>query len=332
MHFSIIVPVYNRPEELQEFLTSLAQTTFTEPFEVVVVEDGSTRSSASVVKEFQNRLSVAYFEKPNTGPGDSRNYGMRRAIGNYFLIFDSDCLIPADYLSVVARALRRDFVHCFGGPDAAHPRFSSLQKAISFAMTSVLTTGGVRGAAEHAGRFQPRSFNMGLSKEAFDRSGGFGDIHPGEDPDLAMRLWELGYETRLISEAFVYHKRRIDWKKFHLQVTKFGKVRPILDKRFPKHAKPAYWFPSVFIVGAMCAVFLAALGFWLPVALYLIYFVCVGLVAAVANRSLSIGFLAMVAVAVQFYGYGGGFLQSFYRIRVLKQQESAAFPELFFKK
>src|SRR5690606_18174736 len=332
MHFSIIVPVYNRPEELHEFLSSLAQTTFTEPFEIVVVEDGSTKPSASVVKTFQNVLNLNYLEKPNTGPGDSRNYGMRRATGNYFLIFDSDCLIPAGYLSIVAKALRRDFAHCFGGPDAAHPQFSSLQKAISFAMTSVLTTGGVRGGAEHAGRFQPRSFNMGLSKEAFERSGGFGDIHPGEDPDLAMRLWELGYQTRLIPEAFVYHKRRIDWEKFHLQVKKFGKVRPILDKRFPKYAKIAYWFPSVFLLGLAGAVFLAALGFWLPVWLYLIYFLCVAINAGVVNRSLSIGLLAVVAVGVQFYGYGGGFLQSFYRIRVLKQPETSAFPELFFRR
>lgn len=332
MHFSVIVPVYNRPDELSEFLESLCSTTFTEPFEVVVVEDGSTQSSVDVIRRYESRLSLSYFEKPNTGPGDSRNYGMRRARGDYFLIFDSDCLIPADYLSVVAKELRSAFAHCFGGPDAAHPGFSAVQHAINFAMTSVLTTGGVRGASQTAGKFQPRSFNMGLSKMAFEQSGGFGNIHPGEDPELTMRLWELGFETKLIPQAFVYHKRRINWQKFSLQVTKFGKVRPILDQRFPKYAKVVYWFPSLFLAGAIVSVFCGAMGFWMPVWLYLFYFMAVLVLSTVQNRSLPIGVLSVVAVGIQFYGYGSGFLQSVYKIKVLNEEAAQAFPELFFSK
>jgi glycosyltransferase involved in cell wall biosynthesis len=332
MFFSIIIPVYNRPDEVNELLTSLTQTTYAYPFEVMIVEDGSSLSCETVVAQFQSKLTISYYFKENSGPGASRNYGMQRAKGEYFLIFDSDCIIPATYLNEVMFELETNYVDCFGGPDQALKSFTPIQHAINFAMTSVLTTGGVRGGSEAITKFQPRSFNMGISKKAFEASGGFGNIHPGEDPDLAIRLWQLGFETRLFSKAFVYHKRRIDWEKFQLQVTKFGKARPILNAWYPAYAKPTFFFPTLFILGFYLACFLLIFAQDWLLKCYFAYFLIVFAVASVQNKSPFIGYLATVAVWKQFKGYGHGFLESFVKIQVLKQNPEQAFPDLFFKK
>ena len=217
-------------------------------FEVVLVEDGSTVSSKDVASSFSNKLQISYYQKENTGPGDSRNYGMRIAKGNYFIVLDSDCIIPPQYLLEVTKELEKEFVHFYGGPDAAHESFSVVQKAINYAMTSLFTTGGIRGDKKALDKFQPRSFNMGISKEVFEVTKGFGNIHPGEDPDLTFRIWNQGYQTRLFPDAFVYHKRRIDWSKFYKQVHKFGMVRPILNNWHPGTSKLTYWFPTLLCV------------------------------------------------------------------------------------
>src|SRR6187431_15653 len=256
MLFSLIIPVYNRPDEVDELLESLAKSTYEEIFEIVLVEDGSTIRCQDVAQKYGDKLDISYYYKENSGPGDSRNYGMAKARGDYFLIFDSDCIIPSNYLSEVEKALQEDYVDCFGGPDKALDSFSDIQKAINFTMTSFLTTGGIRGGSEKIGKFQPRSFNMGLSNKAFKASGGFGNIHPGEDPDLSIRLWEMGYETKLFKDSYVYHKRRIDWSKFYKQVNKFGKARPILDSWYPKYAKLTFWLPTIFCLGFVAAVVL----------------------------------------------------------------------------
>ncbi|MCS7473663.1 glycosyltransferase, partial [Myroides odoratimimus] len=247
MYFSFIIPVYNRPDEVDELLESLTKQTYKEAFEVVIVEDGSKEDSRAVVSKYEDRLEISYYYKANSGPGASRNYGMERAKGEYFIVLDSDCIIPQEYLTTVDQYLKEEYVDCFGGPDAALASFSDVQKAINYSMTSVLTTGGIRGASERIGKFQPRSFNMGISKKAFLASGGFGKIHPGEDPDLTIRLWKLGFDTQLFSKAYVYHKRRIDWNKFFIQVNKFGKARPILNQRYPETSKITYWFPALFM-------------------------------------------------------------------------------------
>ncbi|HMI08667.1 MAG TPA: glycosyltransferase [Flavobacterium sp.] len=332
MFFSLIIPVYNRPDEVRELLESLALTTFSENFEVVIVEDGSSSCCGQVVSEYKNRLDIAYYYKENSGPGDSRNFGMQKAKGDYFLIFDSDCIIPKQYLDVVSSALQLNYADCFGGPDAAMDSFSDIQKAINFAMTSIITTGGVRGGSEKLDKFQPRSFNMGISQKAFEVSGGFGNIHPGEDPDLSMRLWDLGFETRLFPQAYVFHKRRIDWEKFALQVNKFGKARPILDSWYPKYSKLTYFFPSAFIILFFIALVLMIFAQTVPVMLFVIYFTSVLLLSSFQNKSLKIGWLSVIAVWKQFYGYGTGFIESFIKIRLLKQKPQEAFPELFFKK
>jgi glycosyltransferase involved in cell wall biosynthesis len=332
MLFSLIIPVYNRPDEVEELLESLSQSDFNEDFEIVIIEDGSSLKCEEIVRKYDQKLSISYYFKANSGPGNSRNYGMEKAKGDYFIIFDSDCIIPKNYLNEVAKALKENYVDCFGGPDKALDSFSDIQKAINFAMTSFLTTGGIRGGSEKINKFQPRSFNMGLSRKAFEASHGFGNIHPGEDPDLSIRLWELGYETRLFSDAFVYHKRRIDWEKFSVQVNKFGKARPILNSWYPKYNKLTFFFPSFFIIGLVVALGLLIFNYDVLLQLYFVYFIVLFLVSTYQNKSFKIGYLSMKAVWKQFYGYGIGFLESFIKVIVLKQQPEKAFPELFFKK
>jgi len=330
--FSLIIPVFNRPQELQELLNSLLRQDYEDDFEVVVVEDGSTLTSMDVVAEFSERLQIAYFEKPNTGPGDSRNYGMQRAKGDYFIILDSDCILPPHYLSEVAYGLAEKFVHCFGGPDAAHESFTALQKAIDFSMTSFMTTGGIRGGKKSVGKFQPRSFNMGLSKEVFELTGGFGNIHPGEDPDLTFRIWKAGFESQLFSEAFVYHKRRIDWGKFYSQMKKFGTVRPILNKWHPKTRKITYWFPTLFIMGLLFAVLSAVFwGIW-PLGVYGCYFLLVFVLSTYQTRSVKVGLLSVVAACIQFTAYGIGFLKSTILVNFSHKPVEQIFPKLFFSK
>ena len=330
--FSIIVPVYNRPEEVRELLESLQAQNFTEDFEVVIVEDGSTESSEEIVNSFRENLQISYYFKENSGPGDSRNYGMQQAKGNYFIVLDSDCILPKQYLSEVDKELKKEFVHCFGGPDAADASFTTIQKAINYVMTSFLTTGGIRGGKKAVGKFQPRSFNMGISQEAFEKAGGFGRIHPGEDPDLTFRIWKAGFDTRLFPAAFVYHKRRIDWNKFYIQVNKFGSVRPILNKWHPGTAKPTYWFPTLFMLGLMISVLVSVFGLWLPLLLYGFYFVLLFLDSLVKSKNLVVAVLSIFAALIQFTGYGIGFLKSTMLLNFSSKEPEELFPKLFFKK
>jgi glycosyltransferase involved in cell wall biosynthesis len=331
MLFSLIIPVYNRPDEVDELLESLAKSTYEEIFEIVLVEDGSTIRCQDIAQKYGDRLDISYYYKENSGPGDSRNYGMDKARGDYYIIFDSDCIIPSTYLTEVDKALKESFVDCFGGPDKALDSFSDIQKAINFAMTSFLTTGGIRGGSEKIGKFQPRSFNMGLSRKAFQVSKGFGNIHPGEDPDLSIRLWNLGFETRLFSNAYVYHKRRIDWEKFSIQVNKFGKARPILNSWYPEHNKLTFFFPTFFIIGFFVSLVLLIFNQDILLKLYFVYFLALFLISSIQNKSIKIGYLSLVAVWKQFFGYGIGFLESYIKVIILKQKPQEAFPALFFK-
>ncbi|WP_452221020.1 glycosyltransferase [Lacinutrix salivirga] len=332
LHLSFIIPVYNRPEEIKELLESFCALKTTASYEIVIVEDGSTISSKPIIDTYKTKLNIAYYFKENTGPGDSRNFGMRAATGNYFIILDSDCILPPNYLDTVLNSLNNHYVDCFGGPDAAHNSFTNLQKAINFAMTSFITTGGIRGKVSSINKFQPRSFNMGLSKKAFAATQGFGNIHPGEDPDLSIRLWNLGFETKLIVDAYVYHKRRISWSKFYKQVHKFGKVRPILNSWHPETKKITYWFPTLFIFGCIVALITAMFGYWFPIYCYILYIIIAFILALFATKSLAVAIQSMVAVFIQFYGYGTGFLKSVFAIQVLKKKPETYFPELFFKK
>lgn len=327
--YSFIIPVFNRPNEVFNLLKSLSELSGNMPFEVVIIEDGSSLPCNFVCDRFRESVTIRYHFKKNTGPGDSRNFGMRAASGNYFIILDSDCIVPPHYLSAVNDALKKSFVHCYGGPDAAHNRFTFEQKAINYAMTSFITTGGLRGGSEAIDKFQPRSFNMGLSKEAFEQSGGFGTIHPGEDPDLVLRLWKAGYTTTLIKDAFVFHERRLSWNSFYRQVFKFGQVRVVLNKWHPESKKITYYFPSFFVVGLIISTVLLILGVAFPFVLYVFYFFIIFIDSSLKNN-VHVGVNTVPAVFIQFTGYGLGFLVSYYKIVFRKVHEEIAFPKLFF--
>lgn len=327
--------MYNRPEELRELLESLRQQTYTRPFEVVVVEDGSQRDAGAVVDQYADTLEIQYLKKPNTGPGDSRNYGMRRARGTYFILVDSDCILPPEYLHILEESLVEDYADCFGGRDAAHPSFNAMQKAISYTMTAPITTGGIRGGKGPQRNFQPRSFNMGLSAAAFDRSGGFGNIHPGEDPDLSLRLVKMGFSIRYLPQVVVYHKRRIDFRSFFRQVYRFGLARPILNRWHPGTGKPAFWLPTLFVLGTIMALALpwvwASPLAWVPLGGLVFYLLLVGGAAAGNTGSLRVGWLAICALLVQFWGYGLGFLKSTSFLTFSNKKPEVLFPGLFFK-
>lgn len=299
-------------------------------FEIVIVEDGSTISSEEVISEYASKLNILYFKKQNTGPGDSRNYGMQRANGSFFLVLDSDVVMPPHYLVAVDAYLDQNQVDCFGGPDAAEENFSAIQKAINFTMTSFLTTGGIRGKEKSVKSYEPRSFNMGISKEAFQETKGFGTIHPGEDPDLSIRIKKAGYQIGFIKEAYVYHKRRIDWQKFYVQVNKFGKVRPILNAWHPETSSVVFWLPSLFSLGLVVSLALVFFQIYVGVTVYAFYLLLIFTGSSIENKSLLIGILSLRAALTQFLGYGFGFLKSTYYIRIRSKDPKKVFPELFF--
>ena len=314
LQFSIIIPVYNRPNEIDELLHSLVLQSFQKEFEIVIIEDGSNQKSDLIIKKYQDKLSIKYLFKENSGASASRNFGMQNATGNYFIILDSDVLVPAHYLEELEKGLLENYTDAFGGADAAHSSFTFLQKAINYSMTSFLTTGGIRGKKNSVGKFQPRSFNMGLSKISFEKTRGFSDMLYGEDIDLTFRLWENGFETQFIEEAFVYHKRRSTISQFFKQTFNFGTARPILNKKHPKSAKLTYWFPSLFIIGFDIALILLIFGKWIYIIPFLGYFVILFFDSLLQNKNFKVAFLSIITTYTQFLGYGLGFLKSSFKL------------------
>ncbi|MEM8585774.1 MAG: glycosyltransferase [Bacteroidota bacterium] len=331
MRYSVIIPVFNRPDEMAELLDSLSRQRFKD-FELVIVEDGSTQSSEEVVNQHRHHLDIQYFQKPNSGPGDSRNYGMARARGEYLVFFDSDCLIPEHYFEAVEESLRARKLDAYGGPDAAHPSFTDTQKAINYAMTSFFTTGGIRGKKLNLDKFTPRSFNMGVSRAVYEKVGGYGDVHPGEDPDWSYRIMDAGFSTGLIPDAYVYHKRRIDFDKFRKQVYKFGLVRTILMRWHPTRFKLVFVLPTLFLLGSLFLTFMAVI--WSPWALnpLLLLAALLFVDALRVTGSLPIAFKAVPASFIQLYSYGWGFLRGFIQHQLLRREPREAFPQMFFKR
>lgn len=311
MEFSVVIPVYNRPDELQELLASLTRQTFTD-FDVLVIEDGSTQPSDVVVAGFTKVLNLRYLVKENTGQGFSRNYGFDRATGDYFVVFDSDAVVPSGYFERVAAHLRTDPLDAYGGPDAAGPDFTSIQKAISYAMTSPFTTGGIRGRKQNAGgTFLPRSFNMGLSRKTYLETGGFAKTNLGEDMELSTRLIQLGYRVGLIPEAVVYHKRRGTFGAFFRQIINFGRTRVLLQRQYGIPIKLVHTFPVAFTLGLAATpvllLFSPVLG-TLALAAYLFFGVLILVHATRQERSLQVGLQSVLASFVQLTAYGSGFL------------------------
>ncbi len=298
---------------MDELLQSLTEQSYLKSFEIIVVEDGSTLKSDTVVERYSELLNIKYFYKENSGAGASRNYGMQYANGNYFIIFDSDCIIPVQYLEVVDRQLSLKYSDAYGGADCAHESFTNLQKAINYSMTSFLTTGGIRGRKKSVNKFQPRSFNFGMSKRAFEDTGGFSDLKIGEDIALTLSLWAQKFETQFIENAFVYHKRRTSLFQFFKQTYAFGKARPSLNKMFPGTAKITYWFPTLFISTFLISLLLFAVGIKIFSLVFAIYFLLLLLDSFIKNKNLLVGFLSLGTTITQFTGYGLGFIRGLFK-------------------
>ena len=347
MKYSIIVPVYNRPDEVDELLGSLTGQTMKD-FEVLIVEDGSQRDCREVVEKYKPQLNLKYFAKPNSGPGQSRNYGAQRAQGDMLIVLDSDVVLPQGYMEAVDDEMRRQPAVAFGGPDASHPSFTNVQKAISYSMTSFFTTGGIRGGKKKLDKFYPRSFNMGIRRDVYQQLGGFSKMRFGEDIDFSYRIVEAGHQPRLFADAWVWHKRRTDFRKFFRQVYNSGIARINLEKRHPGTLKLVHLLPAVFTIGVIALVLVSAVGralmhydapnwrtwYWvcaLPWIPILLYSLVIFIDSALKNKSLRVGLLSVPAAFVQLMGYGFGFIESWWKRCVLKQDEFTAFEKTFYK-
>ena len=359
MNYSIIVPVYNRPDEVDELLESLCQQKVKD-FEVIIVEDGSKISCKDVCDKYADILDLHYYAKTNSGPGQSRNYGAERAKGEWLIVLDSDVVLPEDYLAVANSHLspitHHPSIDAWGGPDTSHPDFTPIQKAISYAMTSFFTTGGIRGGKAKLDKFYPRSYNMGIRREVYQKLGGFSKMRFGEDIDFSYRIVEAGYKTCLIPEAWVWHKRRTDFRKFFRQVFNSGMARINLTKRHPGTLKLVHLLPTVFTLGIFALILTSVVGRllmyyvdndrfrwlcllpWLPI---LLYSGIILIDSTIKNKSLKVGLLSVPAAFVQLMGYGLGFIKNWWRRCILKKGEQSlceqsenerqAFEKTFYK-
>ena len=337
MKYSFIIPVFNRPDEVDELLESLTRQTLRD-FEVVVVEDGSDVPCRDVVERYADRLQVHYYDKPNSGPGQTRNYGVERAEGDYVLILDSDVVLPEGYLQAVDHELAATPCDAFGGPDRAHASFSKMQKAINYAMTSFFTTGGIRGGKKKMDKFYPRSFNMGVRRAVYHELGGFSAMRFGEDIDFSTRLIRSGHVSRLFQSAWVWHKRRTDLRKFFKQVHNSGIARIHLTKRHPGTLKAVHMLPAVFTLGcallvvlAVAAALLGCPHWWALLLPFVLFALIIGVDATRSERSVGVGWRAVAAAYVQLTGYGSGFLRAWWTRCVLRRGEFEAFKENFYK-
>jgi glycosyltransferase involved in cell wall biosynthesis len=308
--FSVIVPVYNRPNEVKELLESLVSQTFKD-FEVLLIEDGSSISSEKIYEQFTDKLHITYFFKPNSGPGPSRNFGFEKAQGDYFIIFDSDCILPSDYFDAVVKEMSVEKIDAWGGPDKGMKDFTPLQQAMAFTMSSVLTTGGIRGKNKKG--FQPRSFNMGFSREVYEKTQGFKFDRYAEDIELSVRIKKLGFKTALIKDAFVYHKRRTTLKEFFKQVSNFGMGRVQVSRVHPGEIKPTHWFPTFFLIGLLSIPLLFVISLKMTkvmIIFYALYITSVFVDCLITTRSLRVSLLSIPSLLVQMIGYGWGFLRA----------------------
>ena len=321
MFFSIIIPVYNRPQEIKELLDSLVLQTLKD-FEVILVEDGSLFTCEDAIEVFSDALNIHYYSISNVGQGFARNFGMQRANGDYFILFDSDCIIPPKYLEVLKVAIDTRKLDAHGGPDAADKDFSSFQKAINYSMTSFLTTGGIRGKMKDPSNYQARGYNMGISKKAFEATKGFIDPNRAEDIELSIRLKKLGFRLELVEEAYVYHKRRNTWGSFLAQSFSFGQNRVHVSSFHPEAIKMVHWMPPFFFVGWFLTLLFFLLGnslFAWGTSIYGIWLLLVFLDACIKEKSMAVGALAVCTSFGQLSAYGLGLITAFIRKKVLRK-------------
>ena len=331
--FSFIIPVFNRPNEVEELLQSLTQQTVdSSMFEVIVVEDGSQITCKEVCERFSEQLNLHYFYKENSGPGQSRNYGADKSCGEYYIVLDSDVVLPETYMQHVLDEIKREPCDAFGGPDRAHHDFSPIQKAISYSMTSFFTTGGIRGGKKKLDKFYPRSYNMGIKSDVYKALNGFSKMRFGEDIDFSIRIFDNGYSCRLFPEAWVYHKRRTDFRKFFKQVYNSGIARINLYKKYPSSLKLVHLLPAVFTVGVfllcLSALLLCSL---VPLSLLLLYSILIFIDSSTHYKSIKIGFLSVGAAFTQLMGYGLGFIEAWWKRCVRGLDEFQAFEKNFYK-
>lgn len=321
MFFSIIIPLYNRPQEIDELLFTLVQQEH-DNFEVIIIEDGSTLDAKEIIDSYRDKLTINYFYKENAGQGFARNYAFERASGDYFIIFDSDCLIPKNYLKVVEKGIVKDNLDAFGGPDGAHASFTDIQKAISYSMTSPFTTGGIRGNKKHIGKFHPRSFNMGLSRKVWEKVGGFNLTRLGEDIEYSIRIEKAGFKLGLIAEAVVFHKRRTSFLQFYKQLHFFGRARINIYKHFPSELKLVHFFPTAFTLFLVFLLLFSSTGFKLVTMgnfILSIYILLLFFHAWAITKSLKVALLSVVASFIQLIAYGLGFIQDYIKKVVLNR-------------
>ena len=319
MRFSIIIPVYNRPQEVDELLESLCAQTLKD-FEIVVVEDGSKEKCDLVCEKYKDRLNLNYYFKTNSGPGPSRNYGAERSHGDYLIILDSDVIVPENYLEIIKKELDREPCDAFGGPDSAHPSFTPIQKAINYAMTSFFTTGGIRGGKRKMDKFYPRSFNLGIKKSVYEALEGFAPMRYGEDIDLSTRIFMNGYSCRLFPDAFVYHKRRVKFSSFFRQVKHSGEARVILKNKYPETFKLVHLLPAAFVVGNLLLIMLGIFHHWLWFMPIVLYIMMVFVDSLIKNKDLKVAMLSVPAAYCQLFGYGLGFLGAAWKDILGKKQ------------
>lgn len=308
--YSVIVPVYNRPNEVKELLESLTAQT-RQDFEVILVEDGSTVTCEGVVREFAQKLAIRYYYKSNAGPGPARNFGFAHAKGEYFVVFDSDCILPATYFEAVENHFKMEMLDAWGGPDRAHENFTLPQQAMAYTMSSVLTTGGIRGGKKRIGWFQPRSFNMGISRQVFGITGGFRFDRFAEDIEFSIRMKKSGFRVGLIPEAFVFHKRRATFYEFFKQVFNFGKGRVLVGKSHPEEVKLTHWFPAVFTIGCVVLLIIIFTGGFLRVlalTFFSLYLLLIFADCLRVSRHPGVAVLSVFSALLQLWGYGLGFL------------------------
>jgi len=328
---SIVVAIFNRRDELFELLNSLTFQT-DKIFEIIIVDDGSLIDLKPTIANFDGILDIKYFRKDNSGPGLSRNYGSKRASNEWLVFVDSDVIVEKDYIQNIKKDILTIPCDAFGGADKAHRGFNLMQKAISYSMTSVFTTGGIRGNKKAVSKFQPRSFNMGVKKEVFEKVGGFSEMRIGEDPDLSMTLWENGFTTAFFDDIAVYHKRRVDFGKFSKQVYQFGCARPILNQRHPKYVKISFAFPTLFLLGYVLGfIEYFILGRGIILSFYGLYTIMVLVHATIVNKNIAIAGMAVISTYIQMFSYGYGFLKSWILLNVLRMKPEEAFPKHFHK-
>lgn len=329
--FSFIVPVYNRPQEVKELLESMVQQR-TGDFEVVLVEDGSSVPCSPLLPYFKRLLPITYVQIPNGGPSRARNKGVEQSRGEWLIFLDSDIILPQNYVKDMTLSLEQDKtgVGLWGGPDAASDSFTLIQKAINYSMTSFLTTGGIRGKKHHVGRYCPRTYNMGCRRSLFDQLGGFDvKLRFGEDMDFCLRAYEEGAKVALFDKAWVYHKRRVDFRKFYKQVYNSGIARINLTLR---HQGSLHW---VHLLPSFCTLFLGLIligCLWFPYLLFLPLLVAIAVFSDALHKTKhwKVSMLAIVATLIQITGYGSGLLVAFWRRIVWKKKEFTAFEETFY--